>query len=165
MFHSVGDAWLSASRNNMADVKELIPEFFSLSEMFLNSNHFDFGVKQNGVTLDDVILPAWAKGDAREFVRMHRQVVTCFSDFIICAIFCHRTVTKTQEITLLCLFNVLQALECDYVSANLHNWIDLIFGYKQRGSAAIEANNVFHHLFYEGNVDFDSIEDPLTRYV
>lgn len=79
MFHSVGDAWLSASRNNMADVKELIPEFFSLPEMFLNSNHFDFGIKQNGVALDDVILPAWAKGDAREFVRMHRQVISCFN--------------------------------------------------------------------------------------
>lgn len=83
MFHSVGDAWLSASRNNMADVKELIPEFFSLPEMFVNSNHFDFGVKQNGVALNDVVLPAWAKDDAREFVRMHRQVISCFSGEVI----------------------------------------------------------------------------------
>jgi hypothetical protein len=29
----------------------------------------------------------------------------------------------------------------------------LIFGYRQQGAAAVEAVNVFHHLFYEGNVD------------
>lgn len=46
-----------------------------------------------------------------------------------------------------------QALECDYVSQHLHEWIDLIFGYKQQGPAAVEATNLFHHLFYEGNVD------------
>ena len=43
MFHSVKDAWLSASKHNMADVKELIPEFFYLPEFLLNSNNFDLG--------------------------------------------------------------------------------------------------------------------------
>lgn len=43
MFHSVKEAWLSASKHNMADVKELIPEFFYLSEFLQNSNHFDLG--------------------------------------------------------------------------------------------------------------------------
>lgn len=57
----------------------------------------------------------------------------------------------------------LQALECDYVSAHLHEWIDLIFGYKQQGPPAVEAVNVFHHLFYEGQVDIYNINDPLKE--
>lgn len=36
------------------------------------------------------------------------------------------------------------ALEAPPVSASLHAWIDLIFGYKQRGAAADGADNVFH---------------------
>ena len=43
------------------------------------------GTKQNGETLNNVILPPWAKQDPREFIRLHRS-----------------------------------ALECDYVSQNLH---------------------------------------------
>ncbi|KAG7173359.1 WD repeat and FYVE domain-containing protein 3-like [Homarus americanus] len=128
MFHSMKEAWHSASRNNMADVKELIPEFFYLPEFLLNSNKFDLGSKQSGKQLDDVVLPPWARGDAREFIRLHRA-----------------------------------ALECDYVSAHLHEWIDLIFGYKQLGQPAVEAVNVFHHLFYEGNVDIYNIDDPLKK--
>uniref|UniRef100_A0A1B0A860 WD repeat and FYVE domain-containing protein 3 n=1 Tax=Glossina pallidipes TaxID=7398 RepID=A0A1B0A860_GLOPL len=128
MFHSIKEAWLSASKFNMADVKELIPEFFYLPEFITNANNFDLGTKQNGETLNHVILPPWAKQDPREFIRVHRS-----------------------------------ALECDYVSQNLHLWIDLIFGYKQQGVAAMEAVNVFHHLFYEGNVDIYNIDDPLKK--
>lgn len=136
MFHSIKEGWFSASKHNMADVKELIPEFFYLPEFLVNSNNFDLGMKQNGEVLGDIILPPWAKQDPREFIRLHRA-----------------------------------ALECDYVSQHLHlvsfgsthehtviltfrfQWIDLIFGNRQQGQAAVEAVNVFHHLFYEGNVD------------
>ncbi|XP_052739616.1 WD repeat and FYVE domain-containing protein 3 isoform X1 [Bicyclus anynana] len=128
MFHSIKEGWNSASRHNMADVKELIPEFFYLPELLENSNNFDLGCKQSGVALGDVVLPPWAKGDPREFIRLHRA-----------------------------------ALESDYVSHRLHHWIDLVFGYKQQGQPAVEACNVFHHLFYEGNVDIYNIDDPLKK--
>ena len=114
MFHSIQEAWNSSSKNNMADVRELIPEFFYLPDFLENRNHFDMGAKQSGEALNDVLLPPWAKDNATEFIRIHRA-----------------------------------ALESEYCSKHLHLWIDLIFGYKQQGPAAVEATNVFHHLFYE----------------
>ncbi|XP_076040133.1 protein FAN-like isoform X1 [Oratosquilla oratoria] len=56
-----------------------------------------------------------------------------------------------------------EALESEYVSSHLHHWIDLIFGYKQRGEEAEKANNLFYHLCYEGSVDLGEITDLNDR--
>ena len=129
LFYSIKKAWLSASQDNMTDVRELTPEFFYLPEFLLNKNGYNFGTKQNtDEQINDVLLPPWAKGDPHIFIAKHRE-----------------------------------ALESPYVSMHLHKWIDLIFGFKQRGETAIEATNVFHHLSYHGAKDLDSITDPVER--
>jgi hypothetical protein len=54
-------------------------------------------------------------------------------------------------------------LECEYVDNHLHSWIDLIFGFKQKGQAAIDSLNVFFYCTYEGAVNLDAIQDEEQR--
>ena len=125
MFHSIPTAWKNCQRDT-ADVKEVIPEFYYLPEMFINCNALKLGQVENK-SIADVELPPWAK-TADDFVRISRM-----------------------------------ALESEFVSCQLHSWIDLIFGYKQRGPEAIRNTNVFYYLTYEGAVDVEAIKDPAVK--
>uniref|UniRef100_A0A3B3CRJ3 Neurobeachin-like protein 2 n=1 Tax=Oryzias melastigma TaxID=30732 RepID=A0A3B3CRJ3_ORYME len=55
-----------------------------------------------------------------------------------------------------------KALESEHVSSHLHEWIDLIFGCKQRGEEAVNALNVFYYCTYEA-VDLDAIANETER--
>ncbi|KAI9547938.1 hypothetical protein NQZ68_012955 [Dissostichus eleginoides] len=125
-FSAIARSWRNCQRDT-SDVKELIPEFYYLPEMFVNSNGYHLGMREDRTMVYDVDLPAWAK-KPEDLVRINRM-----------------------------------ALESEFVSCQLHQWIDLIFGYKQRGPEAVRALNVFHYLTYENSVKLDSITDPLLR--
>ena len=132
LFFSVETAWSNCLQST-SDVKELVPEFFYLSDFLRNVNGYWLGRLQSGDVVDDVVLPPWAAGSPELFVRLNAE-----------------------------------ALESPYVSAHLHEWIDLIFGYKQRGQAAIDANNLFYHLTYPESIDAataqgDSLEATALR--
>jgi factor associated with neutral sphingomyelinase activation len=49
------------------------------------------------------------------------------------------------------------------VSQNINGWIDLIYGYKQRGKEAIEHMNIFYPLTYEHCIDLEKVTDPDER--
>nr|XP_009687535.1 PREDICTED: lipopolysaccharide-responsive and beige-like anchor protein isoform X1 [Struthio camelus australis] len=125
-FSSISRAWRNSQRDT-SDIKELIPEFYYLPEIFVNSNNYNLGVMDDGTVVSDVELPPWAK-TPEEFVRINRL-----------------------------------ALESEFVSCQLHQWIDLIFGYKQQGPEAVRSLNVFYYLTYEGAVNLNSITDPVLR--
>ncbi|NWH17524.1 LYST regulator, partial [Grus americana] len=55
-----------------------------------------------------------------------------------------------------------QALESEHVSQTICHWIDLVFGYKQKGKASVQAINVFHPATYFG-MDVSAVEDPVQR--
>ncbi|KYO18832.1 lysosomal-trafficking regulator isoform D [Alligator mississippiensis] len=55
-----------------------------------------------------------------------------------------------------------QTLESDHVSQTICHWIDLVFGYKQKGKASVQAINVFHPATYFG-MDVSAVEDPVQR--
>lgn len=137
LFHCVSSSWKSVSSGH-GDVKELIPEFFTLDftrqtcsgvvpsksnpgDFLVNIMGLDLGTRHDGKRVDDVELPPWANGSAELFVRRNRE-----------------------------------ALESEYVSARIHNWFDLIFGIKSRSA---EAQNLFYTDVLFPN-SFDSSNAP-----
>ena len=115
------------------DVRELISEFYTLPEMFLNKNNLNLGqnrtdTNNNLVIINDVKLPAWSENNAINFVIKLRR-----------------------------------CLESNAINSNLNKWIDLIFGSIQKGEKAEENHNIFQSHTYEKNVKIESIKDNDSR--
>lgn len=71
-FHSMEITWRLSSDESTTDLKELIPEFYYLPEMFMNFEQLNFGIKQSGEIVDSVKLPIWAQNNPRLFVLIQR---------------------------------------------------------------------------------------------
>ena len=126
MFLSVANSFRN-STTQKTDLRELIPEFFFLPEMFLNINKLNMGQKENKELVDDVFTPC--NNNPYDFVLTLREV-----------------------------------LEGDTVSMNIQKWIDLIFGYKNRGKEADAAYNVFTESSYEDQVDMKKEKEKACLY-
>ena len=117
------------STTQRGDVRELIPEFYSLPEIYYNINNFDLGKRKNEEKVSNVKCPEWSGDNPFKFL----------------------TILNT-------------ALESDYVSQNINNWIDLIFGYKQRGRESEKANNIYKLNCYVDLVPIDKMNREEKTY-
>ena len=97
-------------------LQELIPEFFCLPEMFTNMNGYKLG------NLEDE-----EKENPEEDSKKSETIVDDV-ELPPWASTPHEFVRINR-----------QALESEFVSCQIHQWIDLIFGYKQRGKKRAQA--------------------------
>lgn len=134
LFNSIKENWnFLMSINN--DVRELTPEFFSGKGDFLvNINNLNYEESAYGNNLNN--FDNNFTGKKIENVQLPKWAKNA-EHFI--------SINKS-------------ALESNYVSNNLHKWIDLVFGCKQNNEAAISVNNLFYSLCYEENVKNNLID-------
>ena len=120
------------SISDKGDLREIIPEFFTLPEMFLNINNLnlgevsidsykkgiDYDIEDEGeenkpmTKLNEVTMPTWCKSSPFIFSEKYRKLL-------------------------------------ELPNLNINPWIDLIFGYTQRGNKAQKAGNVYLPYSYD----------------
>jgi predicted amino acid-binding ACT domain protein len=176
LFRSIRESWMSASggvsddpgtlTNNLQDVKELIPEFFFLPDFLCNINGYEMGFAAirkelrsrsvSSVSCDDLARKNGSYDAGMNQDEEESQLGLRVGDVELPP-WAHDSPKEFIRLHR-------AALESDYVSANLHHWIDLIFGFKQTGAPAEKACNLFHFLTYPGAVNVDKIASEDSKY-
>ena len=125
LFNSVKTSFFN-STTQKGDVRELIPEFFYLPEMFRNINNLNMGKLDNGDQVGDVLTPC--SDNPYDFIMTMRS-----------------------------------CLENNKISLSIHNWIDLIFGYKSRGKEAEKVKNIYKEASYQELIDINKVESKESQ--
>ena len=126
LFFNLGNSFLSVT-SEKCDVRELIPEFFCLPEMFENLNKLNLGYLQSSdneknkeiinnkknLRVENVDLPKWSNNNKNIFIIKMREIL------------------ENEKL-------------------NINNWVDLIFGINQRGKGALKNGNLYYSYCYDG---------------
>jgi hypothetical protein len=124
LFWSIPEAWKSVT-STQNDFRELIPEFFANPEFLLNSDGYDLGLRA-----------FWEyPGAPLSHMRVGDVELPPWAPSAAAFVALNRI-----------------ALESVYVSSHLHEWIDLVFGFKQRSE---DANTCFHPWSYCESIQDD----------
>ena len=119
LFINLEHSFMNVS-SEKCDLRELLPEFFCLPEMFKNINKLNLGYLQNlngevnleKLRVKNVLLPKWASNNNKIFIIKMREIL-------------------------------------ENENLDINNWIDLIFGINQRGKNALKKGNIYHPYCYD----------------
>ena len=142
------DRTFLSSTEEKSDIREIIPEFFTMPEIFLNLNELNFGKinlnnlnnsidyleeikkENNGKTkieLQDVFMPNWCKKNPYLFVIKKKELL------------------ENKGII------------------DLNPWIDLMFGCTQRGIKAQNIGNLYCSYCYDGVINIRLKNDNILK--
>ena len=132
LFNAI-DTSFDCSSTQKSDLRELVPELFCCPEILLNNNDFNFGEIRDEKDKN---------GNSMKLVQEVVPPKWCKNDPYL-------FIKKHREL-----------LESFEVSTNINKWINLIFGYLQKGKEANEIHNLFAEQSYE---DYESIYDKMDN--
>ena len=134
LFHYIQDTFYNIGIQK-SDLRELIPEFFYLPEMFMNLNSINYQKKANGELVDDVIIP--------EYISERNNLEKLKNKTNYEKIFIYVDDMKTR---------------LEYLEQDMSSWINLIFGLKQRYDP-LEKKQYFRKESY---INFEGVD--YTKY-
>ena len=140
LFNSMRTSF-DCSSTQKSDLRELIPELFCFPEMLLNNNDFNLGeIRDDSAEKEE-------NGDKTKKPKLKeiQEVVTpkwCENN-------AYSFIKKHREV-----------LESYEISNNLNEWLNLIFGSKQKGAEGNKIKNLYNCQTYE---DYEKIFDKMPQ--
>ena len=145
LFHSIRETFYNISIQK-SDLRELIPEFFYLPEMFMNINSFNFHKRVNGENeelVDDIIMPKviLQKNNNNSLINENKNIDEKSDNFLECFIFVDEMKNKLEK-----------------SKDNLGSWLNIIFGEEQKHKLIKVGKKKIKAQFFrsESYIDVDS---------
>ena len=131
LFHSIEDT-LNNISSQKSDLRELIPEFFYLPEMFMNINSINFSKRTNKEVVDDVIMPRKLpnKNKSISYNNNIEYNEMFFNDFNV--VITDNSITKKENFKKCFIFIEDMKNKLENLTKDLGLWINIIFGLNQK---------------------------------
>ena len=127
LFSSIEEAFFNMS-SQKSDLRELIPEFFYLPEMFINLNYFHFKDKINDELVDFVTMPNLLNKYEKDIsVELNEFDKDGFN-----VINTNKNISQNQEYKIFIFIDYIKKKLESLNGSNLGSWLNIIFGEGQK---------------------------------